>query len=61
MFHHIDILNFRIRNSNVQAFYVGTDILVHIEIDLRLLLFLHRVSFLTHVFPLLAMEIAGRV
>lgn len=45
----------------LQAFYVGTDILVHIEIDLRLLLFLHRVSFLTHVFPLLAMEIAGRV
>lgn len=45
MFHCIDILNFKIKKkSNLQAFYAGTGILVHIEIDLRrLLLFLHRV------------------
>lgn len=60
MFHCVDILNFKIKKITLQAFYGGTDILVHIEIDLRLLLFLHRVQFLTHIFPLLAMEIAGR-
>lgn len=44
MFHCIDILNFKIKKVTLQAFYAGTDILVHIEIDLRsLLLFLHRV------------------
>lgn len=44
MFHCIDKLNFKIKKVTLQAFYAGTDILVHIEIDLRrLLLFLHRV------------------
>lgn len=43
MFHCVDILNFKIKKVMLQAFYVGSDILVHIEIDWRLLLFLHRV------------------